>query len=269
MFGNSYFGPRYFGNRYYGQGAAAVPAPVVAGGPMSFLAAVNRMLRINGFIRGDTDLLASFSDTAHNSTSQVAQIAVQQEITELSSRGLLARQITREAILTLFANTRTYALPANFLSIWGDPPFIYDPVQNNVIFQYPGGENVLRRTILNYRTSYGYPQCWYFDEGSTQRISFFNVPDSSLDGRTLLYDYDASVNVLVETDPMPVPTTDQAYALVDMCARRFKFLYEGKVDQPIDSDPVYRDARTRLFSLMKMKRPPSVYGSVYVSGTLN
>ncbi len=230
---------------------------------MSFLTAVNRLLRINGIIRGDTDPLATFSDTAHNSTSQIAQISIQDEISELTSRGLLPYQHKIQQVITLATNTRTYSFPTDFIQMWGDPPFFLDTVQNYMIYQYPGGEDQLRNEIYNYRTQYGAPMSFYFELTTAPKVSFFLVPDASVNGRVLNYDYSASVNVLVEADVIPLATVDQQYAFCDMAERRFKFLFEGKIDTPIDQDPVYREARARLYALLKGKQPSTHYGSVY------
>ncbi len=233
---------------------------------MQFIDCVNRLLRIEGIIRGDTDTLASFSDTAHNSTSNIAQIAVQGEIAEASSRGLLPYQHTVNDTLTMVLNQRSYALPTNFIQMWGDPPFFLDGTRNYQIIEYAGGENQLRNDIINYRSQYGSPNYFYFELGTTQQVSFFQVPDSSVAGTVYNYDYSASVNVLNAGDTIPFPTVDQQYSFCDMAARRFKFLFEGKVDMPIDQDPVYREARARLYALIKGKQPSTHYGSVYRSG---
>ena len=233
---------------------------------MQFIDCINRILRINGIIRGDTDALTNFSDTAHNSTSQIAQIAVQSEITELSSRGLLPYQHTTDATLTMATGVRTYALPANFVQIWGDPPFFYDSVAEFQVFEFQGGENNLRNSILTYRTDPGYPLWFYFELGTTQQVSFYPVPDAQRNGLVLKFDYSASVNVVNSTDTIPLPTVDQQYAFSGMAARRFKFLYEGKVDEPVEDDAVYREFRSSLFSLIKGKQPATRYGNIYISG---
>lgn len=231
---------------------------------MTFLELVNRMLRQNGLIRGDTDTLTSFSDTNHNSTSQIAQIAVQSEISELSSRGLLPYQHTIQASIALATSTRSYSLPAAFIQLWGDPPFFLDTTQNYRVFEYPGGENQLRNDVTTYRTQAGAPIWWYQELGQSQKISFFPVPDASVNGRSLSYDYEASVNVLLSSDTVPLPTVDQQYAFCDMAVRRFKLLFEGKIDTPVDSDPIYREARARLYALIKGKQAAQRYGAVYV-----
>lgn len=234
---------------------------------MTFLSAVNRMLQINGLIRGDTDVLTAFTDTNHASTSAIAQIAVQTEITELSSKGLLPYQHTTSGSLSLATGTRTYSLGASFIQMYGNPPFFFDSTQNYQIFEYPGGEDQLRNSILTYRTMAGAPLWWYFERSTTAQVSFFPVPDASVNGRAIVYDYEASVNVSASTDVIPLYTTDQQYAFVDMAARRFKFLYEGKTDVDVEKDTVYQAARARLFALLKKKKPAGKYGKTYVANT--
>lgn len=231
---------------------------------MQFIDCVNRILRINGMIRGDTDTIATFADTAHNSSSQIAQIAIQQEITELSSRGKFPQQHKITSTLSMVTNQRTYSLPSDFIQLWGDVAFFYDGVAQFTILQYPGGENKLRTDILTYRTDPGYPLWFYFELSSTQQVSFYPVPDAQRNGLSLAFDYSASVNVSNSTDLIPLQTTDQLYAFTDMAARRFKFLFEGKVDIPIGQDEVYREARSRLFALLGWKQPSTRYGKIYV-----
>ena len=233
---------------------------------MNFLGAVNRIMQLNGLIRGDTDLLVSFTDTNHASTSAIAQIAVQNEITELSSKGTLPYQHKTDQTITLATGTRTYALASDFVQLWGDRPFFYDKTQNNQIFEYQGGENQLRNDILTYRTDQGTPTYFYFELGTTQQVSFYLVPDSSVNGRLFYYDYQASVNVVNSSDTIPLTTTDQQYAFCEMAARRFKFLYEGKLDIEVETDGVYRAARSRLYALLKWKQASRRYGRTYMSG---
>lgn len=241
--------------------------PIVAPtSSMQFIDCVNRILRLNGLIRGDTDILATFADTNHASTSAIAQIAVQTEITELSSKGELPYQHKTNGSITLATSTRTYALATDFVQLWGTEPFFYDATSQYQMPPYQGGEEALRANIATYRTDPGYPMFFYFELGTTQQVSFYPVPNSSINGRALTYDYSASVNVINSTDTIPLATLDQGYAFTEMAARRFKFLYEGKVDIPMDSDPVYREARARLFSLLKWKQPARRYGRRYLSG---
>lgn len=232
---------------------------------MNFLSCVNRILQLNGIIRGDTDVLTAFTDTNHASTSSIAQIAVQTEITELSSKGNLPYLHKTTGTISLATGTRTYSLATDFIAMWGKDPFFYDGTQNMQIFQYPGGEEQLRQDILTYRTDPGGPLYFYFELATTQEVSFYPVPNASVNGRSLAYDYSGAGNVSAYTDTIPLATTDQAYAFTEMAARRFKFLFEGKVDIPMDQDSVYREARSRLFSLLKWKQQPRKYGRRYLT----
>lgn len=233
---------------------------------MTFLSAVNRMLQLNGIIRGDTDVLTAFTDTNHASTSAIAQLAVQTEITELSSKGELPYQHKTTGSISLATGTRSYNFASDFIQLFGTPPFFYDATQNMQIFAYPGGEDQLRNDILTYRTDRGAPLYFYFERNTGQQVSFYPVPDASVNGRAFAYDYEGSVNVSASTDVLPLATTDQQYAFCEMAARRFKFLFEGKVDIPMDTDPVYREARSRLFALLKWRQPARRYGRLYISG---
>jgi hypothetical protein len=149
--------------------------------------------------------------------------------------------------------------------MWATNPFFYDSTNQYQIPPYPGGEEVLRQAIYTYRTDPGYPLYFYFELGTTQKVSFYPVPTISENNRALAYDYSGAVNVSASTDALPLATTDQQYAFTEMAARRFKFLFEGKVDKPMDTDPVYREARSRLFALLKWKQPARSYGRNYVS----
>lgn len=234
---------------------------------MQFIDCVNRILRLNGIIRGDTDILTAFTDTNHASTSSIAQIAVQTEITELSSKGELPYLHKTTGSLTLATGTRSYSLATDFIQIWATNPFFFDATLNVQIFEYPGGEEQLRNDILTYRTDPGNPLYFYFELGTTQQASFYPVPNSSVNGKALTYDYSGSGNVSASTDALPLTTIDQQYAFTEMAARRFKFLFEGKVDVPMDTDPVYREARSRLFALLKWKQPPRKYGRRYIGSS--
>ncbi len=50
---------------------------------MTFLEAVNRVLRMEGIILGDDDDLTSFSDTQHAATQSMARIAIQSQLADL------------------------------------------------------------------------------------------------------------------------------------------------------------------------------------------
>lgn len=234
----------------------------VAASGFQFIDAVNRILRITGFIKGDTDVLTSFNDTVHNATQNICQIAIQSELADLISNSTIPYE-HKTGTITLTTNTRSYALPSDFIRLWGDPGFFYDTVQNNHIWEYPGGENQLRDDIYNYQTQYGYPNYFYFEQTTVKQVSFFLVPDSSVNNKVLSFDYEGDVNVSNSTDILPFQNGNEDYAFCDMAARRFKLLYENK-DIDVNQDPQYREARARFFSLIRTKNPARFYGKQYV-----
>ena len=82
---------------------------------MNFLGAVNRVLRHEGVISGDDDNLVTFSDTQHAATSQLAQIAIQDELTELISAELLPQHAPTQTTVPTATSTRTYSLASDFV----------------------------------------------------------------------------------------------------------------------------------------------------------
>lgn len=236
---------------------------IVSGSGLTFLDAVNRVLRINGFIRGDTDVLTAFTDTNHNATSNIAQIAIQSEILELASNALLPYE-KADGTITAVTNQRTYTLASDFVRLFGDQPFFLDATQNYQIFQYPGGEDKLRNDVINYKSQYGSPNWFYFEQQTTKAVSFFLIPDSSINGRVFSYAYEKSVTPILSTDLMPFQRDDEVYAFCDAASRRFKYLYEGKNDIPVEQDPVYKNATARLMQLIKGKNSARRYGKTYV-----
>jgi hypothetical protein len=235
---------------------------IVQGSGLTFLDAVNRILRIQGFIRGDTDVLTSFSDTNHNATSNICQIAIQSEIQDLMSNSLLSYERATGTI-TLLTSTRTYSLANDFVRFYGDPPFIYDATQNYQIWEYRGGEDQLRKEILTYKTDLGAPN-WYYDPNLTVwSVGFYPVPDASVNNRVLSYEYEKTITPGIATDLMPFQTPDETYAFCDAAARRFKYLYEGKNDIPVSQDPVWKESMSRLMAMMRGKNPSKRYGRDY------
>jgi hypothetical protein len=230
---------------------------------LTFLDAVNRILRIQGFIRGDTDILTAFTDTNHNATSNICQIAIQSEIQNLMSDNSLAYERSTGTI-TLSTGTRVYNLSSDFVRFYGDPAFVYDATQNFQIFEYPGGEDELRDEILTYLTDPGAPNWFYFSQTTSKGLGFYPVPDSSVNGRNLSYEYEKTITPVLSTDIMPFQNNDEVYAFCEMAARRFKYLYEGKNDIPVTKDPVWQESSAKLNNLMRGKNPSRFYGRRYV-----
>ena len=85
---------------------------------MNLLEAVTRILRQNAILRGDTDAPASFSDTNHNASMQLAIMAIQDEVAYLVADKLIPYEKTSDTI-TLSPSTRTYSLDSTFVNFYG------------------------------------------------------------------------------------------------------------------------------------------------------
>lgn len=226
---------------------------------MNFLAAVNRVLRQNGIIKGDDDDITTFSDLQHNATLNLAQIAIQSELNDLISDSLIPYEKTSGSIVTV-VGTRSYTLAADFIRFYGNPPLLYNAADNRQIFLYPGGEDTLRRVQFDYKTATGTPNYFYFDRTTTKKIAFFQVPNEV---KTWAYDYEKDVSVTNSSDTLPFHNESEAQTFCDMAGRRFKYLFEQKPEATIFNDPIYISAKSRIFNLMIGRNPRGKYGSRY------
>lgn len=228
---------------------------------MDFLAAVNRVLRLNAVIRGDSDLVSTFSDTAHNATLNLAIVAIQDELGDLVADRLIPYELASGTV-TIVAGTPTYALASDFIRLYGRAFFLNGTRE---IFEYPGGREKLQVEIPNYQTVQGTPNWWYFEPASTKKVGFYQVPNAAA---TYTYDYEKSVMVTNSTDTIPLHNTEEANAFVLMCSRRFKVLYEdvdkaSDIAAVLDIDRTYNRAKKTLLQLIKGVNPPNKYSPTY------
>lgn len=226
---------------------------------MNFLAGVNRILRVNGIIRGDTDELTSFSGLQHNATQTLAQIAIQDELTELVSDRVLPYEHDNTGSIVTIAGQRSYSLPSNFVRFFGEPLLVCTDDNNN-IYEYPGGEDRLRHVDPNYATTQSSPIWWYFDLTTTKKIAFYYVPS---DAKTYTFHYEKDVSVSNASDTLPFHNEIEAQAFCRLASRRFKFLYEGMDPSLLASDPEHMKAKATLADLVKGKNPARGWAPVY------
>lgn len=227
----------------------------------TFIDGVNRLLRINNVIKGDDDNITTFSDTQHASDISLAQIAVQDELGEIVSERLIPYEKGSNTI-SLVAGTRTYALQSDFIRFYGVASF-YDSTNNNRIYQWPGGEVALMNQDFQYQTNQGAPSWFYWVETTAKTVGFYNVPNSTYDGRSLSYDYEKSVMVSNSTDTLPFVTTEEYHAFIQMAARRFRFMLLDKDQGLLTEDPTYNNAKARLYAFLRFDNPPKNYGFTY------
>lgn len=237
---------------------------------MTFLEAVNRILRLNGIIRGDTDTVSTFSDTQHNASMNLAIVAVQDELTRLIAERLIPKERSTTGSITLATNTRVYNLATDFIGFYGEPHF-YNASENRQIYEYPGGLKKIQVDIYNYATQYGQPNWWYWEPGDTtyKQVGFFLVPSSSENGEVWTYDYEASVMVSAVSDNLPFHNTEEDYSFVGLCARRFKYVFEDVKNEAdivaiLDRDQTYRSYKSTLYKLLKGQDATKRYGYLYL-----
>ena len=227
----------------------------------TFIDGVNRVMRINTIIRGDDDAITTFSDTQHSADIQLAQIAIQDELTDIVAERLIPYEHTTGTI-TLVSGTRTYALAANFIRFFGQPSF-YDATDNRRLYEYPGGEKALMNMDYLYKTTTSTPIHWYYDNTTTKNAAFWNIPDANYDQRSLSYDYEKSVMVTDSTDTMPFHNSEEFYAFCSMAARRFYFMTHDKDLGLLSRDPTHNNAKCRLYALLRPTDPRGTYGKRY------
>lgn len=233
----------------------------------SFLDGVNRVLRINSIIGGDDDDLTSFSDVQHRATLELAKIAIQSTITELSSDRALPYEEATDSI-TMTSGTRTYALASDFVRFKDENPFFLEldgssNSANRTSNMYPGGEERLRREVLDYKEQSGYPNWFYVLNTSTKQVGFYQVPDSSVDSVSFRYVYEKSIYPTAEGDTLPFTTTQEDHAFLDMAARRFQFIFTKQPMDGLEQDIIYKTAKSSLMSLIKPAPSSTSYGYDY------
>jgi hypothetical protein len=228
---------------------------------MTFLESINRIFRINGLIRGDTDPVTSFSQTQHGSSMQVAQIAIQDELIDLAADRMVDYERT-EGTISLVDATRVYDLPANFRAF--EFPWFID-ANTKKIGEYPGGLRKLELDDPLYKTAAGDPLYWYWESTTSKKVGFWPLPNGD---STLTYRYEKSILVTVASDTLPFHTSEEDYAFCMMAARRFKFLFEdvsnaNDVQQILDNDTSYKRSRATLYTLMRGQPAGTSWGTVY------
>lgn len=228
---------------------------------LTFVGGVNRLLRDNRIIRGDDDDVTTFDDTQHSSDLQIAQLAIQEELIDLASANLIPYEHTTGTI-TLATGTRSYALATDFIRFFGTPSFYY-PTGNTRYFEYTGGEKALMNHDYAYKTTTGSINYWYWDNTTTKKVAFYNVPDSSWNSIQLTYDYESTILVTAETDTLPFHNSEEAFTFISMASRRFFFKISGKDGNLLSQDAMYVDAKSRLMNLLRYSDPPQYYGKRY------
>lgn len=235
---------------------------------MTFLEAVNRVLRLEGIVMGDDDDLTSFTDSQHAATSSMAQLSIQSQLADLVSDGFIPFEDASDTITTA-AGTRTYSMATNFLRMqenYLEQLNASAEAEGTRVGLYPGQEKQLRKDDATYREHSGTPIYFYPVGGSTKKIGLYPVPTEIKDYR---YYYEADVSVSVASDTLPFVSAIECQAFVRMAARHFKYLKatpqvrEGLFPRGIETDSVILQCRSTLMELMNPLPVKTKYGKRY------
>jgi hypothetical protein len=232
---------------------------------MTFVDSVNRILRITGVIRGDTDAISTFSDLQHGATLNLCIIAIQDTLTDLMAFYDFPTERTSSSI-TFVTGTRAYSLPSDFVQFWKSNQFLYDATGSNYIYEYPGGEKALAASIFTYKSDTGSPNWWYYIEGSTKQLGMYQIPDSTFNGRTVTFDYEKDIVPILATDTMPFIRDIETNSFCQLAAIRFQAMFNANPKEPsapIESHPQYINSRSTLLSLINPSKANKYYGAVY------
>lgn len=235
----------------------------------TFLQGVNRVLRANTILSGDDADITSFTTTQHKAHTQLAQIAIQDTLTDLVADSIIPYEVT-DGNITYVTSQRIYTLPADFIRFADEAPFLLELDGSNnsanvYVMLYPGGEEALSHKILDYRSQTGNPTYFYEVKTTTKQIGLFQVPDSSKNGTVTRFRYQKSVYVTSEADTLPFHTTQEAYTFLMMAARLFLLLDAGPIPLgfDLDQDPLYKKSKASLMNLIRIRKPSTSYGHVY------
>lgn len=233
---------------------------------MTFLEAVNRMLRLSTLMQWDDEDITSFSNTQHAGNINLCQQAVQHVINELVSDRFLWPE-DAEGNITMVADTRTYSLASDFVQLQGKRPWLFElegvagTDATNYISEYPGGEDQLEKQVFQYTSQTGTPQWFYFTDD--KEVGIYPIPGTDEAGTVYRYQYEKNVMVVNESDNLPFDSDQKAYAFVDMATRLFTFLFTKQPIDNLQNDVIYNKAKGALMALERQKDPVGRYGFRY------
>lgn len=231
---------------------------------MTFIEAVNRMLRLSTLMQWDDDDITSFSNTQHAGNISLCRQSVQHVLNELVGDNFLWEE-NANGYLYAVAGTRLYDLEADFVQFQTAKPVIHklestvgSDLTGEFMTLYPGGENQLKKDVPQYKSQPGGPQWYYFVED--RAIGLYPVPDATENWK---FSYEKNVMVENESDTLPFDSDQKAYAFVDMATRLFSFLFTRQPLEGLGNDIIYKGAKSALMSLLKKQDPIKKYGYNY------
>ena len=167
--------------------------------------------------------------------------------------------------ITTIASSRLYALDDSFVQLKTDKPWFFKlegiagtDAEGTFLYEYPGGEDQLKKDVLKYTSDTGTPQWYYFNQNKV--VGLYPIPDSA---DVYRYTYEKNVMVDSESDQLPFDSKQKAYAFTDMATRLFTFLFTRQPLDGIKEDVIYNGAKSALMALLRKKDPTPSYGYRY------
>lgn len=204
----------------------------------TLLNGLNAVFKRVGLIAGDSQELATLTDSARQHDVDIVVQAWNEAISELftvSSRPLPKEQA--ESTITLATGDRSYALAADLVQMrW---PLI-DKTNNQYITQFPGGYNAI--LILDpEQDDTGLPH-WAAISPVDGELYLDRAPTSVENGRVYTYQYDKDLTMDAAADVMPF--SDAVYnALIPAVAEIWKRDRRKEVDGTYMNISIGRAAR--------------------------
>ena len=212
----------------------------------TLLDGVNEILTRVSVISGDSGKLTSLTDSARQSSIDVAIQVINEGVDELYSVTSVARPTEeREDTISLLLDTRDYALATGLVQIrW--PMIDYDNTQH--IKHYPGGWDQMRIDDSGSDQT-GLPH-YATIRPTDGKLYIDSRPQSGDVGRVYTYRYDTDLSLSVQTDTFPF--TDTVFrAMVPAWVQLWKRDRRNEMDQGIFNFNIGRAAR--LFTQGQMR----------------
>lgn len=239
----------------------------------TFLEALNNILRDESVISGDDGDITSFSDSQHSAAINLAKRAITKEMASLAASRVLPYEEV-DGSLDLIPGARFYDLPSDFIQFVDECP-AFQVIENSrvdrLIYEMAGGEEKLKRMVIDYKTQEGDPTYWYKKNATTKQVAFYPIPDEAL---TLNYQYQRNILPVTEEDNLPFHNDMETELFTTSAGRQFKYLFasvdvrEQLFPKGITRDEVLLEARASLVELMTMKIPRRHYGNTYAQSSI-
>ena len=234
---------------------------------MTYLEAVNRILRLTTLMQWDDDDITSFTQTQHSASITLCRQAIQHVVNDLTAdRFFYPEDATGH--LTMVSGTRLYSLASDFVRLRGKRPWMFQlsgasgtDASGQYLYEYPGGELQLQKDVNQYTSQTGTPQWFYFTDD--REVGIYPIPDSSTDGKLYRYEYEKDVMPENESDSLPVYSDAQGYAFCDSAAQAFKILFASQPIEGLDRDSIYMKGKTTVIALSRKTNPSGQYGYRY------